>query len=88
MFNEKQKDEILEIVKVELHNTKVDYAFYIAFCILVLIGVFYVGYIFKHNSDVDYHNEQLSFCKGIYESDHVVLEQCKDYFFILGGNNE
>ena len=88
MFNEEQRKEVLKIVKDEFHDTKIDYVFYIAFCILVLIGVFYVGYIFKHNSDVDYHNEKLQFCKEIYNSDHVVLEKCKDYFVILGGNND
>ena len=72
MFNKEQKDEILKIVHDELHDTKIDYVFYIAFGILVLISVFYVGYIFKHNSDVDYHNEKLQFCKEIYNSDHSV----------------
>lgn len=87
MFNEKQKEEILDIVHDELHDTKYDYIF-IGFLILLLICIFYVGHIFKHNSDVDYQNEQLKFCKEIYNSDHVVLEQCKDYFVILGGNND
>lgn len=88
MFNEEQRKEVLKIVKDELHDTKWEYIFMSFFSLLVLIAVIYVAHVFKHNSDVDYHNTQLQFCKGIYESDHVVLEQCKDYFVILGGNNE
>ena len=81
------KEQIKRIEEIYDNCKFTSYLGYIAmFLTMVLIAVCIVFWLItsRHNSDVDYQNKQLSFCKDIYESDHVVLEQCKDYFVILG----
>ena len=84
VFTEEQTKEIEEIFDNSKFNDMV-----IAVSMLVFIVIIAVCFVFwlitsRHNSDVDYQNKQLSFCKDIYESDHVILDKCKDYFVILG----
>lgn len=84
VFTEEQLVEIKNIVN---SNHRTDWLCIIAF--IVLIGVFsfilYSMIYWERNyNDVDERIEDLSFCKGIYESDHVILDKCKDYFVILG----
>lgn len=88
MLSEEQKREISEIVNDNFYDRKLYciFCFFTSFFIM-LLG-FYIAHVFKHNSDVDYRNKQLEFCDGIYKSDNVILEQCKDYFVILeSGDN-
>ena len=84
VFTEEQLVEIKNIVN---SNHRSDWLCIIAF--IVLIGsfglYFYLSIYFERNyNEVDERIEDLSFCQSIYESDHVILDKCKDYFVILG----
>lgn len=88
MFDKKEKEEILKIVHSELHNTTLDIIMFFIMFVLIVSCIIYIAYVCRHNSDVDYRNKQLEFCDGIYKSDNVILDQCKDYFVILeSGDN-
>lgn len=88
MLSEEQKGEILKIVNDNFYDRKLCCIFWLVISFFIMLVVFYIAYVSKHNSDVDYRNKQLEFCDGIYKSDNVILEQCKDYFVILeSGDN-
>ena len=78
-------EDIRNIVIDEIHK---ECRFNNITLIIVFIGISLLAvmycFVLWHNSNTDYRNEQLEFCLNIYDSDHVVLEQCKDYFIILG----
>ena len=82
-----KKEEIVELIDEIIEDKKYDNKLNLFMTILItLFGILTIWIIadtYRHNSDVDYHNEQLQFCKDIYYSDNVVLEQCRDYFVIL-----
>lgn len=84
VFTEEQTKEIEDIIE----DKKTTSLMSVLLWVLVIAGCNYtVWYGFntiRHNSDVDQENKQLAYCKSIYDSDHVVLQQCKDYFVILG----
>lgn len=81
------KKEIEELINERIKDTKywkiVDFVIWIIIGGMTLYIAWFIVDTFRHNSDVDYHNEKLQFCKDIYKSDNVVLEQCKDYFVIV-----
>ncbi len=83
------EEQLLEIKNIVNSNHRTDWLCIIAF--IVLMGFFCFGlYIMidlqRNYNEVDERIEDLSFCQSIYESDHVVLDKCKDYFVILGEN--
>ena len=84
VFTEEQLKTIHEIYDNSKYYDMVMVVSFSVFVVLVAVCFVFWLNTSRHNSDVDYQNKQLSFCKDIYESDHVVLEQCKDYFVILG----
>ena len=82
-----KKEEIEKLIDERISNEQIDTrvivsCIFIIFILLFICIIFYINTL-RHNSDVDYHNEQLQFCKDIYYSDNVVLEQCQDYFLIV-----
>lgn len=54
----------------------------IASCVVIVCGI-----VLKVN-EMNKEKEELIFCREIYNSDHVILEQCKNYFVIIDGLNE
>lgn len=82
-----KKDEIENIIKDYIDTRIITNQWELLFCIIILVFFAYGGYLIastlKHNSDVDYRNRELKFCSDIYNSDKVILEQCKEYFIIL-----
>lgn len=81
------KEEIIELINEELETKKWSDKcdLYISFVIGIcfVLCCFSICFTFFHNSEVDAENEKLTFCKDIYKSDNVVLEQCKEYFIII-----
>ena len=83
------EEQIVEIKNICESNHHKDWSLFIILFLFIgcLVFLFWFGIdTERHNSDVDYQNKQLSFCQSIYESDHVVLDKCKNYFIILGEN--
>ena len=81
------KEQILEIKNICESNHHKDWSLFINLFLFIGCLVFLVWFAIdtnRYNSFVDYQNKQLNFCQSIYESDHVVLDKCKDYFIILG----
>lgn len=87
-----KKEELEELIDERLENKKYSdklaFMCSIAIGILSLLAIICICMTFWHNSKVDYQNEKLEFCKSIYDSDHVVLEQCKDYFVIVESSDK
>ena len=84
VFTEEQLVEIKNIVN---SNHRTDWLFIVVFIVLMCIFVFvlYIMIDWQRNyNEVDDRIEKLNFCQSIYESDHVILDKCKDYFVILG----
>lgn len=84
VFTEEQTKEIEDII--EDKNTS-SLVFVLLWVLIIASFNYIIWYGFntiRHNSDVDQENKQLAYCKSIYDSDHVVLQQCKDYFVIIG----
>lgn len=87
-FYEKERIRIQKEIVELLNKTKeINNAFYndiiLCFCLLILILIFVCVFFRSVISDIDLlqkDKEQLAFCQEIYNSDHVLLEQCKDYF--------
>ncbi len=82
-----KKEELEELIDERLENKKYcnksDFMIIISMCVFLLLAIIAICRTFWHNSEVDYQNEKLEFCKSIYDSDNVVLEQCKEYFVIV-----
>jgi len=79
-----EKEEIEEYVKKYFYeNYKSELVFVIVLIFLIVFITICIVISSWHNSEVDYYNSQLNFCKDIYNSDKVVLEQCKEYFVVL-----
>ena len=85
-----KKEEIEEYIDYKIKTRFIGSLWELIFWFLVLIFLAYSVYeivdVYRYNSDVEYRNKQLEFCSNIYNSDHVILEQCKEYFIIL--NND
>jgi len=82
-----EKEEIKKLIDKKIADAQIDSRSCIFIVIVITISAslligFYIS-VLRHNCDVDHRNEQLQFCKDIYYSDNVVLEQCQDYFVIV-----
>lgn len=82
-------EQLVEIKNIVNSNHRTNWLYIVAS--IVLIGslglVLYVMIDLKRNyNEVDERIEKLNFCQSIYESDHVILDKCKDYFVILRGD--